>query len=164
MPRIHLESWCFRVWGEVANPIELTHAQLQELPAAAVATDIHCVTRWSRFDVRFRGVRWSELASIVEPHSVARFAIAHAEGGYTTNVPLSALDDPRAIVAWEADGEPLTPDHGWPLRLIGPDRYFWKSAKWLRAVELVAFDQPVFWERGGYHNNADPWSEERYSL
>ena len=163
VPRANLESWGSRVWGEVANPIELTYAQLQGLPAAEVVTDIHCVTRWSRLDVRFRGVRWSELASIAEPRPAARFAAARAEGAYTTNVPLAALDDPRAMVAWEADGAPLTPDHGWPLRLIVPDRYFWKSAKWLRAVELTAFDQPGFWERGGYHNNAGPWSEERYS-
>jgi DMSO/TMAO reductase YedYZ molybdopterin-dependent catalytic subunit len=109
-------------------------------------------------------VRWRELASLARPTSAARFAVAHAEHGYTTNVPLAALEDPRALLAWEADGEPLTPEHGWPLRLIVPDRYFWKSAKWLRAIELTAVDRPGFWERYGYHNDADPFREQRYGF
>jgi DMSO/TMAO reductase YedYZ molybdopterin-dependent catalytic subunit len=152
------------VHGEVEAPIVLSYAELQALPQTDVTLDIHCVTRWSRFDVLFRGVRWRELASLARPTSAARFAVAHAEHGYTTNVPLAALEDPRALLAWEADGEPLTPEHGWPLRLIVPDRYFWKSAKWLRAIELTAVDRPGFWERYGYHNEADPFREQRYGF
>jgi DMSO/TMAO reductase YedYZ molybdopterin-dependent catalytic subunit len=152
------------VHGEVEAPIVLSYAELQALPQTDVTLDIHCVTRWSRFDVLFRGVRWRELASLARPTSAARFAVAHAEHGYTTNVPLAALEDPRALLAWEADGEPLTPEHGWPLRLIVPDRYFWKSAKWLRAIELTAVDRPGFWERYGYHNDADPFREQRYGF
>jgi DMSO/TMAO reductase YedYZ molybdopterin-dependent catalytic subunit len=152
------------VHGEVEAPIVLSYAELQALPQTDVTLDIHCVTRWSRFDVPFRGVRWRELASLARPTSAARFAVAHAEHGYTTNVPLAALEDPRALLAWEADGEPLTPEHGWPLRLIVPDRYFWKSAKWLRAIELTAVDRPGFWERYGYHNEADPFREQRYGF
>ena len=164
VPAVDLESWTFRVFGEVESPVELTYEELQSLPTVEATIDIHCVTRWSRFDTRFRGVQWDELASIVRPRQAAEHVIAHAEQRYTTNVPLSALEDQGAMVAWEADGEALTPDHGWPLRLIVPSRYFWKSAKWLRALELTAVDQPGFWERGGYHNNADPWSEERYGF
>jgi DMSO/TMAO reductase YedYZ molybdopterin-dependent catalytic subunit len=152
------------VHGEVEAPIVLSYAELQALPQTDVTLDIHCVTRWSRFDVLFRGVRWRELASLARPTSAARFAVAHAEHGYTTNVPVAALEDPRALLAWEADGEPLTPEHGWPLRLIVPDRYFWKSAKWLRAIELTAVDRPGFWERYGYHNDADPFREQRYGF
>jgi DMSO/TMAO reductase YedYZ molybdopterin-dependent catalytic subunit len=152
------------VHGEVEAPIVLSYAELQALPQTDVTLDIHCVTRWSRFDVPFRGVRWRELASLARPTSAARFAVAHAEHGYTTNVPVAALEDPRALLAWEADGEPLTPEHGWPLRLIVPDRYFWKSAKWLRAIELTAVDRPGFWERYGYHNDADPFREQRYGF
>jgi DMSO/TMAO reductase YedYZ molybdopterin-dependent catalytic subunit len=152
------------VHGEVEAPIVLSYAELQALPQTDVTLDIHCVTRWSRFDVPFRGVRWRELASLARPTSAARFAVAHAEHGYTTNVPVAALEDPRALLAWEADGEPLTPEHGWPLRLIVPDRYFWKSAKWLRAIELTAVDRPGFWERYGYHNEADPFREQRYGF
>ena len=99
-----------------------------------------------------------------EPKSTARFVVAHAEQGFTSNVPLAALEDDNALIAWEADGEPLTPDHGWPLRLVVPSRYFWKSAKWLRGLELRSTDEPGFWERYGYHNDADPWQEERYSF
>jgi DMSO/TMAO reductase YedYZ molybdopterin-dependent catalytic subunit len=122
------------------------------------------VTRWSRFDARFRGVHWSELSKIVEPKPSARFVIAHAEQGFTANVPIEALEDPNALIVYEADGEPLTPEHGWPVRLVVPMKYFWKSAKWLRAIELRSTDQPGFWERYGYNNNADYSKEERYEF
>ncbi len=162
--RVDLASWDFRVWGEVETPIVLTWDQLRELPSIEVTIDIHCVTRWSRFDARFRGVHWRELAGLVRPKSSARFVLAHAEQGYTANVPLEAIEDENALLAYQADGAPLTPDHGWPLRLVVPSRYFWKSAKWLRGLELRANDQPGFWERYGYHNDADYWREERYGF
>ena len=164
VPVVDLASWDFRVWGEVESPLRLSWEELRELPVSEVTLDIHCVTRWSRFDTRFRGVLWSELAGLVRPTPAARFVVAHAEQGFTANVPLAALDDPKALVAYEADGEPLTPEHGYPLRLVVPSRYFWKSAKWLRGIELLDYDQPGFWERYGYHNDADYWREERYGF
>jgi DMSO/TMAO reductase YedYZ molybdopterin-dependent catalytic subunit len=159
-----LSTWDFRVFGAVENEITLTHAELETLPQTRITTDIHCVTRWSRFDAGFGGVHWRELAAIVKPLPEARFVVAHAEQGFTSNVPLEALEDDSALVAWEADGEPLTPEHGWPLRLVVPSRYFWKSAKWLRGLELRSSDQPGFWEKYGYHNDADYWKEERYGF
>jgi DMSO/TMAO reductase YedYZ molybdopterin-dependent catalytic subunit len=164
VPKTDLAAWDFKVFGEVESPITLTYAELQALPQTEVTIDIHCVTRWSRFDTSFRGAHWRELAELVRPKSTARFVVAHAEQGFTSNVPLEALEDDNALVAWEADGEPLEPEHSWPLRLVVPSRYFWKSAKWLRGLELVATDQPGFWERYGYHNDADYWQEERYSF
>jgi DMSO/TMAO reductase YedYZ molybdopterin-dependent catalytic subunit len=159
-----LSTWDFRVFGAVENEITLTHEELEALPQTRITTDIHCVTRWSRFDAGFGGVHWRDLAAIVKPLPEARFVIAHAEQGFTSNVPLEALDDDNALVAWEADGEPLEPEHGWPLRLVVPSRYFWKSAKWLRGLELRSNDQPGFWERYGYHNDADYWKEQRYGF
>jgi DMSO/TMAO reductase YedYZ molybdopterin-dependent catalytic subunit len=164
VPRTDLATWDFRVFGEVEEPLTLSWEQFQDLPSTEVTVDIHCVTRWSRFDAGFRGVRWSELAKLARPKPSARFVVAHAEQGFTSNLPLEALDDEHALIAYEADGEPLTPDHGWPLRLMVPSRYFWKSAKWLRGLELRADDQPGTWERYGYHNDADFWREERYDF
>ena len=164
VPQIDLATWDFRVFGEVEQPLTLGWEELKELPATEVTLDIHCVTRWSRFDTRFRGAHWSELAKLVRPKPTARFVVAHAEQGFTANVLLEAIEDESALVAYEADGEPLTPDHGWPLRLVVPTRYFWKSAKWLRALELRSTDKPGFWERYGYHNDADYWKEERYGF
>ena len=159
-----LTTWSVRVFGEVENELELTWEQFSALPRSSNVQDIHCVTRWSKFDARFDGVHWRELAKLVRPTSAARFVVAHAEAGFTSNVPLSFLEDERALLATHGDGEPLTPDHGYPLRLVIPGKYFWKSAKWLRGLELTSSDHPGFWERYGYHNDADPWAEERYSF
>ena len=164
VPKVDLGAWDFTVSGEVEQPLTLTFEQLRALPATDVTTDIHCVTRWSRFDARFKGVHWRELAALCAPKPSARFVIAHAEQGFTTNVPLAALEDEQALIVYEADGAPLTPDHGWPLRLFIPTKYFWKSAKWLRGLELSAVDRPGFWERYGYHNEADFWQEQRYGF
>jgi DMSO/TMAO reductase YedYZ molybdopterin-dependent catalytic subunit len=164
VPSTDLGTWDFRVFGDVENPVTLSWEELQALPSKEIELDIHCVTRWSRFDARFRGVHWSELAKLVRPRPSGRYVVAHAEQGFTANVPLRALEDESALIAYEADGEPLTPDHGWPLRLVIPTKYFWKSAKWLRGIELTARDQPGFWERYGYHNDADYWKEERYQF
>jgi DMSO/TMAO reductase YedYZ molybdopterin-dependent catalytic subunit len=164
VPQTDLASWDFKVFGEVDEPVTLTYDELQALPQTEITVDIHCVTRWSRFDTSFKGVRWRELAQLVRPKPAARFVVAHAEQGFTSNVPLEALEDDDALIAWEADGAPLEPEHGWPLRLVVPSRYFWKSAKWLRGLELLAADQPGFWERYGYHNDADFWKEQRYSF
>jgi DMSO/TMAO reductase YedYZ molybdopterin-dependent catalytic subunit len=164
IPDVDLPSWYFRVFGDVEQPLTLSYAELQSLPQTEVTVDIHCVTRWSRFDTRFRGVHWSQLERLCRPKPGARFLIAHAEQGFSANMPLEAVRDPQALIAWEADGEPLTPEHGWPLRLVVPSRYFWKSAKWLRGLELSRIDKPGFWERYGYHNEADFWKEERYQF
>jgi DMSO/TMAO reductase YedYZ molybdopterin-dependent catalytic subunit len=164
VPDTDLASWDFRVFGKVENPVTLSWEEFTALPAHEVTTDIHCVTRWSRFDTSFEGVHWSELAKLASPKPSARYVVAHAEQDYTANVPLAALEADDALLAYEADGEPLAPEHGWPLRLVVPSRYFWKSAKWLRAIELVERDQPGFWERLGYHNDADFWKEERYGF
>jgi len=164
VPTVDLATWELAVWGEVEEPLRLSWEELKALPSTEVTLDIHCVTRWSRFDTTFRGVHWRELASLCRPRSSARYVVAHAEQEYTANVPIDALADERALLAYEADGEPLTPDHGWPLRLVIADRYFWKSAKWLRGLELLPQDRPGFWERYGYHNEADYWKEERYSF
>jgi DMSO/TMAO reductase YedYZ molybdopterin-dependent catalytic subunit len=164
VPDTDLATWDFRVFGQVENPITLSWEEFTALPSLEVTTDIHCVTRWSRFDTSFKGVHWSELAKLVDPKPSARYVVAHAEQGYTANVPLSVLADEEAMLAYEADGEPLAPEHGWPLRLVIPKRYFWKSAKWLRGIELLDHDEPGFWERLGYHNEADFWKEERYGF
>jgi len=164
VPNTDLATWDFRVFGSVENELVLSYDQLQALPQTEITTDIHCVTRWSRFDTSFRGVHWRELAKLVQPLPEARYVVAHAEQEFTSNVPLEAIENEQALVAWEADGELLEPDHGWPLRLVVPSRYFWKSAKWLRGLELLPKDRLGFWERYGYHNDADYWKEERYGF
>jgi DMSO/TMAO reductase YedYZ molybdopterin-dependent catalytic subunit len=164
VPKVDLATWTLTVSGEVQRPLKLTWEQLLELPSREVTVDIHCVTRWSRFDTTFKGVHWSEIAKLVSPKPSARFVVAHAEQGFTSNMPLAAIEDESALIAYEADGEPLAPDHGWPVRLVVPSRYFWKSAKWLTGIELLDHDEPGFWERYGYHNDADYWKEERYSF
>jgi DMSO/TMAO reductase YedYZ molybdopterin-dependent catalytic subunit len=164
VPDVDLELWNLRVFGLVEEEVTLDYAQLRALPATGITTDIHCVTRWSRFDAGFRGVHWRELAKLCEPQPAAHFVVAHAEQGFTANLPLAALEEEDALVCYEADGEPLTAEHGGPVRLVVPSRYFWKSAKWLTGLELVSADQPGFWERYGYHNDADPWQEERYGF
>jgi DMSO/TMAO reductase YedYZ molybdopterin-dependent catalytic subunit len=164
VPDVDLESWRLTVDGEVEEPLSLSYEELTSLPATEVTQDIHCVTRWSRFDAHFKGVHWRELAQRAKPKASGRFVVAHAEHGFTANVPLSALEDDNALIVYEADGEPLTPEHGWPVRLFVPSKYFWKSAKWLTGIELSPVDRPGFWERYGYHNDADYWQEQRYSF
>ncbi len=164
VPTTELATWSLRIFGAVEREVQLDWNELRALPPTEVTVDLHCVTRWSRFDTAFRGVHWRELAALASPQPTARHVVAHAEQGYTANVPLSALEADDALIAWEADGQPLTPDHGWPVRLVVPSRYFWKSAKWLRGLELTAADSPGFWERYGYSNDADPFEEERYAF
>jgi DMSO/TMAO reductase YedYZ molybdopterin-dependent catalytic subunit len=159
-----LSTWTLRVFGEVENTLELSWEQFNELPRSSNTQDIHCVTRWSRFDTQFEGVHWSELAKLAQPKPTARFVIFYAEAGFTSNVPLSFLEDSNALLATHGDGEPLAPEHGYPLRAVIPRKYFWKSAKWLRGIELSSVDKPGFWERYGYNNDADPWREERYGF
>ena len=164
VPRVNLETWTFRIFGLVENELTLSWDELLALGSKEVTTDIHCVTRWTKLDMPWKGVPLRAVLDAARPLPEARFAIAHAEQGYTANLPLEALEDDDALLAYEADGMPLTPDHGFPLRLFVPSRYFWKSAKWLRGLELTDTDRPGFWEGYGYHNDADPWQEERYGF
>jgi DMSO/TMAO reductase YedYZ molybdopterin-dependent catalytic subunit len=163
VPRVDIAKWDFRVFGEVERPVRWTWEEFQRLPRTAVRSDIHCVTRWSRFDNLWEGVSARTVLDAAGVKPTARFAIAHAEAGFTANLPLKELLEDDVLLADRHDGQELTPDHGWPLRLVVPRRYFWKSAKWVRGLELVPADRPGFWEQNGYHNDADPWREERFS-
>ncbi len=163
VPNVDLKTWDFRVFGMVEAPQRWTWEQFQNLPRVQVRSDIHCVTRWSRYDNSWEGVSVAEVLKRARVRAEARFVVAHAEHGFTANLPLSELLDDDVLLADRHDGEALAPDHGWPLRLVVPRRYFWKSAKWIRGLELLERDEPGFWERNGYHNDADPWKEERFS-
>jgi DMSO/TMAO reductase YedYZ molybdopterin-dependent catalytic subunit len=162
IPRFSEAAWDFRVSGLVEHPLRFTWREFQALPRVQVVSDIHCVTTWSRFDNRWEGVAARELLRRAAPRPEARVVIVHAEQGYTANVPLEALLDGDVLFADTHDGKPLAPEHGSPVRLVVPKRYFWKSAKWVRGMEMTAEDRPGFWEVRGYNNSADPWREERY--
>jgi DMSO/TMAO reductase YedYZ molybdopterin-dependent catalytic subunit len=163
VPRADLAAWDFHVWGEVDSPFRISWEEFRMLPRARVTTDIHCVTRWSKFDTAWEGVPIRAILELAQVRQNATHAVAHCEQGYTTNMPLDVLDDEDVLLADTFDGRPLEPEHGYPLRLFVPKRYFWKSAKWLRGIELLDHDQLGFWERYGYNNSADPWKEERFS-
>jgi DMSO/TMAO reductase YedYZ molybdopterin-dependent catalytic subunit len=163
VPHTDLATWDFRVFGEVDAPFTLTWDQFKALPRKSVHTDIHCVTRWSKLDTTWEGVPIQEVLRLAQLRPAAKFVVAHSEQGYTANLPLDVLDDDDVLLADTFDGAPLEAEHGWPLRLIVPKRYFWKSAKWIRGLEFLDHDQLGFWERYGYNNDADPWKEERYS-
>ena len=159
-----LSTWSLRIFGLVDRPLELSWPDLLALPAVEVTVDIHCVTKWSKFDTVWKGVPLSVIAERAGVSPDARFVLQHAEHGYTTNVPLAELTgDHVALLAYEFDGKPLEQDHGYPLRFFVPHLYFWKSAKWLRGLEFLATDQPGFWERNGYHNLGDPFREQRFT-
>jgi len=163
VPRTDLTTWTFRVWGDVDSPYSFTWDEFRTLPRKSVTTDIHCVTRWSKLDTAWEGVPIQEILRLAQVRGTATHVVAHCEQGYTTNMPLSVLDDDDVLLADTFGGAPLEKDHGWPLRLLVPKRYFWKSAKWIRGLEFLDHDQLGFWERYGYHNDADPWKEERFS-
>jgi len=163
VPRFDPVSWSFRVWGLVANPVTLTWDEFIRLPRAQTHSDFHCVTRWSRFDNQWEGVAFCEVLKLVQPRPEAAFVLLHAEQGFTANVPLADLDRENVILATHHDGRPLDPDHGYPLRLIVPHLYAWKSVKWLRGMEFLDHDVAGFWEQNGYHMYGDPWREQRFS-
>jgi DMSO/TMAO reductase YedYZ molybdopterin-dependent catalytic subunit len=169
VPRTDLRTWDFRIDGLVERPVRLTWDEFNKLPQTEVRCDIHCVTRWSRFDNRFEGVLFTDVMKLVrlKPASPAgapeaHFAIIHGEHGFTANLPLSDLMQPNTIFAFRHDGETLSTEHGYPLRLVVPHLYFWKSVKWVRGLTLVAQDEPGFWEQNGYNMRGDPWKEQRY--
>jgi DMSO/TMAO reductase YedYZ molybdopterin-dependent catalytic subunit len=163
VPHTDLAKWDFKVFGEVANPFTFRWDEFKLMPRKRVQADIHCVTRWTKLDTDFDGVPIQHILELAQLKPTAKFVVAHCEQGYTTNVPLEVLDDDDVLLADSFEGRPLEAEHGWPLRLFVPKRYFWKSAKWIRGLEFIAEDRLGFWERYGYHNNADPWQEERFS-
>jgi DMSO/TMAO reductase YedYZ molybdopterin-dependent catalytic subunit len=162
VPRFDPARWDFRVFGMVENPIRLTWDEFQKLPRIRIRADFHCVTAWSKLDNEWEGVPFRAVAELAQPRPEARFVMVHADPGYTTNVPLADLMRDNVILAdWHAP-EPLTPEHGAPLRLIVPHLYAWKSAKWVRGLEFLERDRPGYWERVGYHMYGDPFREQRY--
>ena len=158
----NLEKWDFRVFGLIEEPLRLTWSDLMKLPTMTQTVDIHCVTRWSKLDTTWTGIPWRELLKRIKVRPEATHAMAHCEYGFTANVPLEVLDDDDTMLAFRYDEKPLEPDHGYPLRLLVPKKYFWKSAKWLRGIEFMAGNKPGFWERNGYHMEGDPWKEQRF--
>ena len=158
-----LEHWTFTIQGLVTQPVSWSWQEFLALPSREWTVDISCVTKWTKLDMRWRGVSLDTLLEGAEIDDQAAFVIAWSDGGYTTNLPLPDVLNGQAFVAYEYDGAPLAAEHGGPARLVVPARYFWKSAKWIRGLEFLDHDQPGFWERYGYHNDADPWREERFS-
>jgi len=159
-PHVPLDQWAFSVRTETGGEHGWSWAELTALPAESVTVDLHCVTRWSKLETQWRGVSLDILLEDVE--TAADFALVHSYGGYTTNLPLEDLLDGRAWVAFEFDGEALAAEHGGPARLLVPHLYLWKSAKWVRGLDLLLQDEPGFWEQLGYHDYGDPWREQRY--
>ena len=159
-PHTPLEAWSFSIGGSVDEPVSWTWDELQELPAETFTVDIHCVTKWTKLDTTWTGVSLDVLLEGID--TSAGFALAFSDGGYTTNMPLADVTGGRAWIAFAYGDEPLEPEHGGPARLLVPHLYLWKSAKWVRGIELRDNDEPGFWEMYGYHNYGDPWKEQRY--
>ena len=162
VPEVDLSRWRLSVTGLVERPLSLTWDELSALPRQETACDIHCVTRWSRFDNTFGGVPVRAVLALAGVRPGARYVLVHAEHGFTTNLPLPDFDREANLLALTHNGEPLTPEHGGPVRLLVPHLYFWKSAKWVTGFEMLADDQAGFWEESGYHMRGDPWHEERF--
>jgi DMSO/TMAO reductase YedYZ molybdopterin-dependent catalytic subunit len=160
-PHDPIEHWSFEIRGEVDEPRSWTWEQFTALPSERVTVDIHCVTKWSKLGTSWTGVSLDTLLSDID--TSAAHVLAFCDGGYTTNLPLDDVRHGKAWVAYQYEGEPLEPEHGGPARLLVPHLYFWKSAKWVRGIELRLNDKPGFWEAYGYHNYGDPWKEQRYA-
>jgi DMSO/TMAO reductase YedYZ molybdopterin-dependent catalytic subunit len=159
-PHTPLDEWTFTISGAVDERVSWTFEELLALPAETPTVDIHCVTKWSKLDTTWKGVSVDRLLAAVD--TAAMYVRAWSDGGYTTNLPLEDVTGGRAWIAYEFNGKPLEPEHGGPARLLVPHVYFWKSAKWVRGLELLDHDKPGFWEMYGYHNYGDPWKEQRY--
>ena len=162
VPLFNEATWSLRAFGLVAEEKSWNWQEFLQLPSTKINCDIHCVTRWSKFDTEWEGILFRDLVDLVGVKPEAKYVIAHCEHGFTANMPLEAMLDDDVMLAYKFDGKLLEPDHGFPLRMLVPKRYFWKSAKWLRGVEFTDKDRPGFWEQSGYHNEADPFKEERY--
>lgn len=163
IPSYDINEWNFKVFGEVKEEKTFTYADILKLPQTKTVSDIHCVTRWSKFDNAFEGVRFRDFAKELNINPEAKHVMVYGDYDYDTNLPLEDLWGDDILLAHSYNGEPLTPQHGWPLRLIVPHLYFWKSAKWLRGFEFMKEDSPGLWEENGFHNYADPFKEERFS-
>ena len=160
-PHTPLDQWSFEIRGQVDQPVSWSWEEFLALPAETPTVDIHCVTKWSKLDTHWKGVSLDTLLERVE--TSAPYVLAFSDGDYTTNLPLEDISDGKAWIAYEFGGEPLEPEHGGPARLLVPHLYFWKSAKWVRGIELLEHDEPGFWEGYGYNNYGDPWREQRYA-
>ena len=164
IPRFDPASWTFTIGGAVERPLELSYDEVMTLDHIELRSDFHCVTGWSKLDNVWAGVRARTVLQLATPKSDASHVVVHGDHGYTVNVPLPVLLEDDAILAWRHNGRDLEPKHGWPLRLVVPKLYAWKSVKWVRGFEVLTSDRRGFWEVRGYHNRADPWFEERYSF
>ena len=162
-PDVKPENWRLRVTGLVENPLHWTLDEFMALPKFEDVSDMHCVTTWSRYDNHWTGVSAKTILDLVQPKAEAKHIVFHAYDGYTTNVSLAAFSDPNVLLAYAWEGAPLPREHGGPVRVVIPDWYLWKSAKWVNRIEFLAEDRRGFWEVRGYHNEGDPWKEERYS-
>ncbi|WP_439405260.1 sulfite oxidase-like oxidoreductase [Bradyrhizobium sp. DASA03076] len=163
VPPVSRERWRLDVYGAIDNPIFWTYAEFAAQKQEQFTSDIHCVTTWSRYDNQWEGLATRELLAVCQPRENARFVVLHCYDGYTTNLALEDFAAEDALLAHSWSGQPLSDEHGGPVRLVVPHLYFWKSAKWLQAIEFVTEDAPGFWEVRGYHNRGDPWAEQRYS-
>ncbi len=161
-PEIDRATWQFQVFGLVEKELTLDWEAFTGLPKVTINAPFHCVTQWSRLENTWEGVAFTEVMKLIAPKADAQFILAHCYGGYTTNLPLEVAIDDDVLFAYKHDGEPITPEHGGPLRLVVPKRYGWKSAKWVNGLEFLAEDKPGFWEARGYHMNGDYWEEERF--
>ncbi len=162
-PSFNPKTWNFKLSGAVDKPVTLSYEQFMALPKVQVTADFHCVTQWSRLNNVWEGVSISEVMKLINLKPEAKYVMIHADEGYTTNLPLKVLLDNDVLFAYKHDGKDLEPAHGWPLRLVVPKRYAWKSAKWVRGLEFMDQDLPGFWELNGYHNDGDPFKEQRFS-
>ena len=163
VPELKTSEWTLRVWGLVEGEKTLSYDDFSALPRVKVRSDIHCVTTWSKLDNLWDGVSTSVLKDCITVKKEAKFVLVHGWGGFTTNLPIDDFFADDALFATHHDGEPLTAEHGAPVRLVIPRLYFWKSAKWVTGVEFIEKDKPGFWEQNGYHRRGDPWEEERHS-
>jgi DMSO/TMAO reductase YedYZ molybdopterin-dependent catalytic subunit len=164
-PKDWRAEWSFHIWGQVEQPWQCNYHEFRALAQVAVRADMHCVTRWSKLDNVWEGVSTREVLTKVKLLPTARFVMVRCEEGFTTNLPLEDFLGEDCLFAWRHNGQDLEPDHGYPLRLVVPQLYAWKSAKWVRGVELLEHDKPGFWEEwdhGGYHMRGDPWNEQRF--
>ncbi|HMB96641.1 MAG TPA: sulfite oxidase-like oxidoreductase [Tepidisphaeraceae bacterium] len=164
VPKVNPDNpdWRLKIFGLVEDEYELSYKEIRDLPAIEVACDMHCVTHWSKLDNIFTGVSTKIIVERAKPKANAKFVMCHGENGFTTNLPLAEFIAEDCMLAYAWDGKDLTPEHGWPLRGLVPRLYLWKSAKWIRGIELRATDAPGFWEQNGYHMHGDPWREERF--
>jgi DMSO/TMAO reductase YedYZ molybdopterin-dependent catalytic subunit len=162
VPKVNLATWDFSIGGLVGNPVRLTYEDFRKLPRKTVKADVHCVTRWSMLDSTWEGVPVADIMKLVELKPEATHVMVAAEHGFTANLSLDDFLRDENMLVDTRNGEPISPEHGWPLRLFVPHLYFWKSAKWVRGLEFMHGDRPGFWEQYGYHMRGEPWAEERY--